>query len=152
MNRKYISVSYDTESQKNLTKWALDSGLDLSVGFDVEEQKISDFDFHSTLIYSNEESDLANAEISVERSRVIPAAFGYLGPEKNVPVIMLTAEPLTAIMKHYSTTYGLTNSYPDYKPHISISYSLEPTDITKLKMPTFPIFFDVIRIENVKYK
>jgi hypothetical protein len=74
-----------------------------------------------------------------------------LGPEKNVPTILIDkSNELVNIRKLYETT-GLKDSWPEWKPHLSVSYSYSGTPvISDVKLPDFEVRVDTIVVKNQK--
>lgn len=151
MPRKYIAIQYDDETSEKLRNWAASNGFDLSVKFSGEKQDPNDFDFHTTVFYSSNESNLEDGLYSVEKTPIEIVGFDMLGPDKNVPVLKVTGLDLLLLRKFYAERYGLVDEWPEYKPHVSLSYSRNNLpDISGLLLPDFVLYYDKVKIRDVK--
>jgi hypothetical protein len=150
MKRKYISVVYDTESQKLLRKWALENGFDLTKSYSGNNQVIEDFEFHTTIIYSKNEKYITNQALIRSPTEVIITGIKMLGENYDIPVLSLSASGAINQARLFYEGIGLEDFWPSFNPHISISYSKELPDINKVKLPTFVPKFDKITIEDLE--
>ena len=149
-NRKYISVTYDDVSQKMLRDWAIDNGFNLSVKYSGVEQNPEDFKFHTTIFHSINEVNIRNQTIKQPPTEVIITGIKMLGEDKNIPVLTVSVSGgIKYIRKHYEDL-GLEDEWPNYLPHISLSYAKEQKDISKIKVPSFRPKFDKLVIENIE--
>lgn len=145
--RKYIEIVYSHETQINLRNWALDNGFDLTLSWGQEEREIEDFEFHTTVMYSRNESFLPNEVRTTAPSEVKPIGFKLLD---GFPIIELEfSGTLKRIFEHY-VSMGLVHSYDDFIPHISISYSREDYNLKQYTLPNFPLIFDRLNVEDIE--
>lgn len=147
--RKYVAVIYDDESQKKLREWCIANGFDLSKNYNDEEQKPEDFEFHTTIIYSTNETMLKNGVKSVNPTEVSVDHIKFLGVDNDIPVLAISSPRIEDIRKHYESL-GLEDAWDSYIPHISISYAKEQKDVSSIKMPEFRPKFDKIIIKDLK--
>ena len=150
--RKYVAVQYDEESQKKLREWAKENGFDLTAKYDGEKQNEKDFDFHTTIFYtSNEMEDLPEEPEYklIESYSVTPMGFDLLGEEKNIPVIKLAPEGMIVDLRKTYEKIGMKDQWPEYLPHISLSYVRKSYDLSGLTLPTFPITFNRVKVEDI---
>lgn len=148
--RKYISVQYDKESQNKLRDWAIKNGFNLSVKFNGTEQDPKEFDFHTTVFYSINESNLQNKKVKVAPTEVTITKIKFLGENQDIPVLAI--EPTNGIkeLREYFESLGLEDQWPSYQPHISLSYAKEQKDVSDIILPDFKPKFDRLTIEDIE--
>lgn len=151
VNRKYVSIEYDVDTQRKLRKWAKDNGFDLSVGYEGEKQDERDFNFHSTIFYTTTKHDIPNHEKTLAikgAAKVI--GFEMLGENENVPVLLVSSPVINRLRKHYEETYGMKDEWPTFKPHVSVSYSTDALPpVENIKLPEFELTFNKIKVEDL---
>lgn len=149
--KKYVAVQYDNETQRKLRAWAKENGFDLTVNYDGGPQEEEDFDFHTTIFYSETKHDMDNTGIAL-----VPAGDAkvvdimMLGVYNDIPVLKIESSAIQSIRKYFEDEFGMKDKWPEYKPHVSISYSKNLPDMTKVKLPTFPLKFNRIEINDAK--
>ena len=144
---KYVSVQYDAETQVKLREWCAESGFDLTTNYDDSRQPAEDFTFHSTIFYSSNKVVLPNRSLYLSKKMVLPVAFECLGNEQNIPVLKVMSDDLLELRAEYEE-FGLEDTWPSYKPHISLSYKKETTDFAGIHMPTFDLTFDQLIVAD----
>lgn len=148
MNRKYVKVVYDCETQLKLRNWCIENGFNLDVNYSGFPQEIDDFEFHSTVIYSKNIVDgFENKIIEVNKTKVKPVEFRLFGEEENIPVLIIESEHINSLHS-WCEYHGLIDYWEDYIPHISLSYS-PIKDISNKKLPDFELYYDTIVIEDL---
>lgn len=150
--RKYVAVNYSDETQERLRDYAKKHGFDLSVGYDGSPQNASDFGFHTTIFFSTTKHDIENGKTRLKEPGTVNAvSYELLGEDKNIPVIRVESKGLNDMRSHYEDFHGMADAWPTYKPHISMSYAKENLpDVTKIPLPTFPLIYDTVVIDDVK--
>lgn len=150
MKRKYVYVSYDKKSQEKLRKWCLDNGFDLSIKHSGEKQNPDDFNFHTTVLYSVNETDLKDGIIDVTRdNKVFITGMKHLGENLDVAVLLVMSPGLSSLRKMFEAK-GLIDYWSAYLPHITVSYSTEIKDISSIALPDFTVEFDQLIIEDLE--
>lgn len=149
--KKFICLEFSYQTQQNLTKWATEAGFNLSK--DYNGNPVSDFGFHVTVICSNNgpSAPLPNGEMWLQNPiDFVPLNFQVLGIDRQIPVLVLTKTPgLLKIRQQFQDLYGLTDKFPDYKPHVSLSYAWNGSPkLTQVRLPNFPLTVDKIKIED----
>lgn len=147
-NRKYIAIVYDGETQENLRNWCKENGFDLSKSYGGKDQKPEDFEFHTTVFYSENEMKLKNETVPLTKGEAFVSKFKLLGPDKNIPVLVIDSPDIKDIRAHYEQL-GLKDKWPDYIPHISLSYVRKDYDLNNMKLPEFRMKFGTLKIENI---
>jgi 2'-5' RNA ligase len=148
--RKYVAVQYDKESQDKLRDWATKNGFDLSVKYNGDEQDPKEFDFHTTVFYSINESNMRNKEQNVKPTEVTITGIKFLGENEDIPVFAIELEGGIKAMREQFQSLGLEDKWPSYQPHISLSYAKEQRDITDIKLPDFKPKYDKLIIEDIE--
>jgi 2'-5' RNA ligase len=149
-SKKYIAVYYNEETQKNLRDWCGQNEFDLTVDHDGNPQSANQFKFHTTIFYSTNELYLKNVEKTISPFVVKPQGFAMLGSEFDIPVLKVKYEGNLKALRQKYEKIGLQDEWPDYKPHISLSYARNKRDMSNLKMPDFRLIIDKFRIEDLK--
>ena len=71
-----------------------------------------------------------------------------LGANNDIPVLKIESSMVTRLRNHYADTYDMKDAWPEYKPHVSISYSKDLPDMKKVKLPTFELTFNEIKVDD----
>ena len=145
---KYVSVIYNQDTQTKLRNWAKENGFDLSVDFDGKPQKPENFEFHTTIFYTTSKHDLKNQIVTIPPNIAVPSSIIMIGVDSDIPVLKVKSNAILNIRNQYKKTYGMKDAWPEYLPHISVSYSKTIPDLTKAKLPTFDLVFDKLRVED----
>lgn len=148
MNKKYISIVYDSITQMLLREWCAANDFDLSFKYSGARQDSSVYEFHTTIIYSKNVSDIPDSVFELPARKVTPIGFDILGEQREIPVLLLEEKSLLSIKSYYESL-GLIHFYPDFKPHISLSYEDKKYSLSNLKLPEFELFFDKLIVEDI---
>jgi len=148
LSRKYVCVKYNAATQKKLRDWCQDNDFNLAVGFKGREQNPEDFTFHTTIFYSENRLDLAPTKKDSSGS-VKVVGIKLLGEDSDIPVLGIQSDDIQKLRKEYDDL-GLKDKWPDYIPHISVSYERKQYDLSKIQLPTFNLIFDELVIEDIQ--
>ena len=91
-------------------------------------------ELHSTLIYSKKKF---KGEMIIKPGQLhIAKIKGYalFGPNNDTLVAELDCPTLVARNKELMEKYGFITDFPDYKPHITLAFYAEDTDLDKLPL------------------
>jgi len=146
---KYVAVQYDEATQRKLRTWAKENGFDLTTKYDGTKQDEKDFDFHTTIFITTSTHNIPNHRKTIAPSgsaKVVDIMM--LGVNNNIPVLKIESPAILRIRKHYAETYGMKDAWPEYKPHVSLSYSSDLPDMKKVKLPTFELTFNEIKVDD----
>jgi 2'-5' RNA ligase len=146
MSRKYVAVVYDEETQSKLRNWCTENGFDLTKTYSGKDQAPEDFEFHTTVFYSENESGIKNS-IKLASGDVEATGFKLLGEDHDIPVLTVRGD--TRILRRTFENMGLKDKSPNYIPHISLSYVRKNYDLSGLKLPDFKMNFGELKIENI---
>lgn len=150
MNRKYVHVTYNKETQERLREWCIKNNFNLTSRYYGEVQNIEDFIFHTTILYSLNETDLKDDIIEISKdNKVYATGIKYLGEDLNIPVLTVKSDALQALRELFELK-GLIDFWPTYLPHISISYERQTRDLSNIKLPDFDLVFDQLIIEDLE--
>ena len=151
--RKYARAVYDAQTQHELMVWCTMNGFDLGMNYEGNPIDPHEFVFHTTIIYSTNEVAFPDVKIKVRDGDVTPLGFDMLGIEKNVPVLKVKSDLLTSYNKRFKENYGMEEYWPEFKPHVSLSYNKgRHVDVSKLALPKFKLNIDYIMVtaQNAK--
>lgn len=153
--RKAVLFILSDESQERVFNWASSVGFDLTKSFSGNPQNPEDFDFHVTIICSENEALITNDILTRTPIQTTFSGFEVLGKRdeesKGVPVILVNKTPeMLETRKFYETFHCLYDNWPDWKAHMSLSYNWDGNpDLEALTLPNFPIIFDKIKVSNL---
>ena len=148
LSRKYVAVVYDDETQVKLREWCIENGFDLTETYDGKDQDPSEFEFHSTVFYSENEIKMKNELLPLTHGEAFPVKFKLLGENNDIPVLLVSSPDLNDIRDEYKNQ-GLKDKWPDFLPHISLSYVRKDYDLKGLKLPEFRMKFGELKIEDI---
>jgi hypothetical protein len=152
MTRKYVAVIYDDTTQNRLREWATENSFDLGYGYSGEPKDPNDYEFHTTVFYTSNDVDHREQEPGyklIEKHTVHPIGFSLLGENKDVPVMKVEVSGALAMLRKKYEDLGYQDQWDDYIPHISLSYARKPVDISTKVLPTFPLTFDYVKVEDL---
>lgn len=147
--KKYVAVQYDEATQCKLKAWAEDNGFDLTTKYDGTKQDAEDFDFHTTIFFTTTEHDIPNHIKTIApggSAKVVDITM--LGVNNDIPVLKIESPSVLRIRSHYAETYGMKDVWTNYIPHVSLSYSKDLPDMKKVKLPTFELTFNQIKVDD----
>lgn len=148
-SRKYIAVYYDDETQQKLRDYCVKNGFDLTLD-DGEQQPIENFKFHTTIFYTVSEHKITNEIKTLEQKSAIAVGFDLLGENHDIPVLTIESSDILDIRKHFENKYNMKDEWPEYKPHVSLSYAKENLpDLTTILLPDFELTFDKLKIDDI---
>lgn len=148
MNRKYVAIVYTDESQQKLSKWCQENGFDLTKTYSGKDQSPDEFDFHTTVFYSINEATIKNEVIPLTHGEAFPVKLKLLGDNKDIPVLVISSPGIKDIREEF-VRRGLMDKWPDYIPHISLSYVRKDYDLRGIKLPDFRMNFGHLKIEDI---
>lgn len=132
--KKYIEVQYSDESQNFLRNFCQENDFDLTTKFNGGTQAPEDFDFHSTVWFTTSEHDLHNTAHNISIEDFEAVQYSLFGPDENILVLEVTSDHLSGVRNMFGEKYDMTDEWPDYKPHITLSYSFNG-DIPDIPLP-----------------
>lgn len=148
--RKYVAAVFDEETQRKLMEYAMANGYDLTVDYDGSTIKPEQFEFHTTIFYSDSESILPDGDMDLGREYEAEATeFEMLGKDLDIPVLRVNGAPLRFLRQSLDNHFGMSDKWPEWKAHVSLSYSKELPETTPTEMPTFPLRFARLKIRDV---
>lgn len=152
MTKKYVAIIYDDATQDNLRKWATENGFDLGYGYSGEPKDPDDFEFHTTVFYTSNDVQHREQEPGynlIETHDVTPIGFDLLGVEKDIPVMKIEPTGALGMLRKKYEDLGYEDQWETYIPHVSLSYARKPVDMSQLKLPSFPLTFKYVKVEDL---
>lgn len=148
LSKKYVAVIYDEETQARLRNWCVENGFDITKTYSGNDRDPSEFDFHSTIFYSENKANIMNQVIPLTHGEAFPIKFKLLGPNEDIPVLLVSSSDLNDIRDEYEQQ-GLKDKWPEFLPHISLSYVRKDYDLKGLELPKFRMKFGELKIEDI---
>ncbi len=149
--KKYVAVQYDEDTQRKLRAWAEENGFDLSTKYDGTKQDPKDFDFHTTIFFTTTLHQIPNhTKVIAPGGSAKVVDMKMLGVNNDIPVLKIESPMVLRIRKHYADTYGMKDQWDEYIPHVSVSYSKNLPDMKKVKLPTFELTFNQIKVDDAQ--
>jgi 2'-5' RNA ligase len=141
MTGTYVGLSVKPEFEELLRKFCKFNGIENAPK-----------NFHTTLIYSRVPAN-ADVKLSEYEHAVLPSEFAIFGnPELDERILVLKLQAPSVVERHMSLmgTYGFINDYPEYHPHITLSYKYYG-DLETLQVPNFPIVLGDEYLEDINF-
>ena len=129
----YVAVKYNQSACDDLLEFIKEYKIPSSLKAE---------DFHTTLIYSRKWDDITDLNDDMEDSEIVayPKELHVFETfdKKRALVILLECPYLEERHKYLMKKYDLTYDYPEYLPHITVSYDIGDMEIPKdVKFPKF---------------
>jgi hypothetical protein len=132
--KKYIEVQYNPVTQGYLREYCLDNDFDLSTRFDGTDQTAQAFDFHTTVWYTSNSVVMPTYSQDIAINDIVPNGFALFGPDENILVLEIDSAEIRAMRDMLGDKYGLEDEWPDYRPHITLSYAFSG-DLPTVDLP-----------------
>lgn len=132
-NGKYVAFDLTHETKQKLYNFCVESNIPNKLQLD---------EFHITLVHSNVDFEWDPLEeIDDEDSAIDAETYSWelFGEDNNILVLRVQHDFLDDRYMD-AMTAGAKSDFPSYKPHISMSYDVDPDfDIKNLATPKFQI-------------
>lgn len=146
--KKYVALHFTKDSEENLRSFAQDNGFDITQKFSGEKITPGKFKFHTTVFYTTSVHDTQNGKYDLPGIKLALFNFKLLGPNQNIPVLLVNPKPLLDIRKKFEEM-GYEDEWPAYQPHVTLSYNYDGTpDLKTLRIPDFAVETSHIIIED----
>lgn len=129
-NGTYVSVELEAASKKELDKWVTDNKIPNAADPD---------QYHTTVIYSRKGvPDVKNYDLNLPIEAHISG--WKIFPTQNGKKCLVAIIDSPELEKHHKTIrskFGATHDYPDYHPHVTVSYDYTgsaPDTTPKMKL------------------
>jgi 2'-5' RNA ligase len=132
--KKYVALYFDKETIKNLRNYAKKNYFDLTQTYSGDDIEEEEFEFHTTVFYTNNEVILKNGIHEITPVEASIKSLDLLGPKNNIPALKLNDE--FADIRSSFEKLGLKDEWPEWIPHITLSYKYNSID---KKVPTFKV-------------
>lgn len=148
--RRIVMLRASWETQEKLREWAKAQGFDLAWSYSGWPQTSWSFDFHVTVVASENEVKLADGFYPIDPLTLTASGYEVLGVDREIPTLAIEANAtLSAIRSFFVATHGMKPTFPDFKPHVSLSYKWngEPPIVEMAPaLPDFPLVFDALMV------
>ena len=151
---RIVMLRADFETQSKLREWAKAEGFDLGWSHSGWPQGSWDFDFHVTIVASENAVRIEDGVRWIDPVTLTPTGFEVLG-ESTPALVIEQHATLAAIREFFVTTFGMKPTYPDFKPHVSLSYKWDGEPDIKQSapaLPPFPLVFDMLMVARFEPK
>lgn len=152
-SRRVVVLRASWETQEKLREWAQAQGFDLAWSYSGWPQHSHSFDFHVTIVASENEVRIPDEVRMIDPITVEADGYEVLGQERRVPCLKLSQhKTLTAIRDFFIEAFGVVPTFADYKPHISLSYNWDgepPVESSSPSLPPFPLVFDLLMVGTI---
>lgn len=147
--RRVIALYADFDTQQALREWAEAQGFDLGWSFDGWPQESRSFDFHVTLVASENAIALEPSGRWVDTVELTPNGFKVMGD--NTPALAIEPnDTLNAMREFFVKSFGIKPTYPDFSPHVSLSYKWNGSpSIDGLPPPPIALRFDYLVVAEL---
>lgn len=133
----------DALSQANLRTWAWNNGFDITKNYKGETISPDMFDFHCTIVYSDgpPKRPIPARTYPIAPMELIIDSLGYIGKNYEYPCLHLVpTDPIMDMRREAVEYYGLTDSWPNFVPHMTLSYNPDATPmLDRVRLPDFRI-------------
>lgn len=146
--KKFVSISLTKESEDAFRKFVMDHGFDLTVKYNDGKQKSEDFHFHLTVFYTTSSHMTKDCVWNLDKIKLEPDHYELLGENKNIPVLKIKPKGAILDLRNYFVNQGYRDSWPSWKPHLSLSYNKKDYDLSGLPLPDFDIWADKLEIST----
>lgn len=148
--RRVVMLEATWETQKALHEWAESLGFNLAWSHSGWPQRSRDFGFHVTVVATANPVSIPVTWRSIEPLTLVPTGFEVLGDD--TPTLRLEAHnDLEAMRAFFVETFGAQPTYPDFKPHVSLSYRWSGSpSLEGLPLPPFPLDFDALIVAELE--
>lgn len=138
-NGTYIAANVSPASRKALDDWVSENNIP-----NPSEPK----EYHTTVIYSRKGiPDVMNDSIPVPLTGKI-TGWKVFGMQVGGKCLVATVECQELDDQHnrIRAEYGATHDFPEYQPHVTVSYNYGDGSVPK-EIPSFPIVFSKITMK-----
>lgn len=132
-NGTYVALKLTPESQQLLEQYSYANGINVPV-------KILESGYHLTVLYSTVYCSAIQVNPDVPYTAEFDGfdMFTNKHGEDTVLVCKLKSDEIVRRHEFFRTIYGATHSYPQYSPHVTITYTFNG-DVSRLPPITFSI-------------
>lgn len=145
--RKYVCVEFNELTNERLLDFCRYNNIEVKSHPDYPD----DFDFHVTIIFSENESNLPNVEFRLQPFTLYPEKLDAFGEDGSCLVLrILKTKPLMDLRCTIERS-GLTDKWPEYSPHCTLTYGFDDKSrLNKIMLPTFPLTVTKMKIKDIK--
>lgn len=148
INKKFVCLSFDAETNKKLKKYAESNGFNLGVDYSGNEIDPNSYKFHLTVYYTFNRVAAPDNIPNITPFEVEAKKLELLGKDRDVPVILIKKNDNLLKIREFFTAHGFKDVWPTWKPHVSLSYEKKNYNINSLKLPDFNLVVDKIEVQD----
>jgi len=137
-NWVYIAMNLSRDTEENIKKYCSEHLPDIEMTDDL----------HSTVIYSKKPHE-KKIKRDQCRCKWNPGKFAKYWDDKESLVIEIDSEDMQSMNNKMMEEHDFVTDYPEYKPHITLTYAWKEIDIDSLPPMEFPIEMEHQVIENL---
>ena len=137
-NGVYIAFNLSKETEDNIKEYCSQH----IPGIEMNE------DLHSTLVFSKKAME-KKIDRKPDRAKGKFKQFSKFGKDEESLVIELDSEDMMNLHKWMTSDHDFISDFPDYKPHVSITYKGKDIDIENLPPMDFEFDMEHQVIENI---
>lgn len=146
---KFVAIIYDDSTQEKLRQFCQKHGFDITQNYDGEVIEPTIFEFHTTIFFTTTKHRLENKEQTIQPNTVSPVKYEMLGEDNDIPVLKVSGDDIHKIRDYFSEEHDMRDAWPDWNPHISLSYVRKDYPNTdSIPLPNFELMFDKIVIRD----
>lgn len=146
--KKYVCLEFDEETNQTLRAYAKQNGFNISLDYNGNNISEADYKFHVTIFYTTSTHNTPNSKVQVNPFEICLNQLELLGENKDIPVIKLKNTGQIKRIRELFEMQGYRDVWPEYKPHISLSYERKKYDLQDLELPDFKIRVKSLHIED----
>lgn len=150
MEKKFVYLEVDEHSSDLLRYWCKINDFNLLVNYDGFPQTEECFKFHLTIFHTENEVEYSNGRYPIFPVELQFDRFEVLGEENDVPVIKVKKTLELQLIRNKFVDLGFKDKWPEWKPHISLSYDRKKYDLNNLSLPKFTLLCKYLTIEKQK--
>lgn len=139
LNGTYVALNVDQSTRDKLANWVKENNIP-----NPSDPK----QYHSTIVYSRKGiPSVANHKFnlpltgSIKEWKIFPS-----GESNKCLVAIIESDELHKLHEAIRSKYGATHDFPDYHPHITLSYDYGNNKVPN-SLPVIPIKYDSTVIE-----
>lgn len=147
-SKKYVCLHFDDKTNESLREYAKSNGFNLGINYKGNAAPEEDFDFHITVYYTWNRLRAPEVHEEIEPFEVTPDRLKLLGENHDIPVLKVKVDGQLKSIREWFTQQGYKDKWPTYQPHVSLSYDKKHYNLSKLKLPDFPLTVVNLTVKN----
>lgn len=146
--KKFVCLYFDEKTNQALRKYAQSNGFNIGIDYSGNKIDPSQFDFHITVYFTWNKVKTQVQKITFEPFEVTAKSLQLLGKDKDVPVLRIQSDDNLKRIRQYFTDNGFKDTWPSWKPHVSLSYEKKNYNLDKIDPPDFDLMVVSCEVQN----